>query len=134
MRWNDSECNLIAMFRNLLWLQYLPKVPGTLPKNYEKLYPYQHFNHYALNAPPFPLKQCWYVPETLGIIAHEKFFHYPMYVSQKPTLFKGRRGTNVSSRLKNMQSVPGLLGSIVGMILLLCAKCCNSQAVRGILL
>ena len=30
------------------------RVPGTLSKNYEKLESYQHFNHYALNAPPFP--------------------------------------------------------------------------------
>ena len=36
---------------------------------------------------------------TLGIIVHEKFFHFPMYFSQTPTLFKGG-GTNVSSRLK----------------------------------
>ena len=50
--------------------------------------------------PHSPLKQCWSVPETLDIIAHEKCFHYPMYFSEKPTLFKGRRGTNALSRLK----------------------------------
>jgi len=31
---------------------------------------------------PSPLKQCWSVPETLGIIVHEKFFRYRMYFSQ----------------------------------------------------
>ena len=81
-------------------LQYSPKVPGTLSKSYEKLQSYQHFNHYALNVPPFPLKQCCSVPGTFGIIAHEKIFHFPIYFSQKSTLFKGRRGTNVLSRLK----------------------------------
>ena len=58
------------------------------------------FQPLRLECAPFPLKQCWSVPETFGIIAHKKFFHYPMYFSQKPTLFKGRRGTNVSSGLK----------------------------------
>ena len=42
--------------------------------------------------PPSPLKQCWSVPEIFGIIAHEKIFHYPIYFSQKPTLFKGGGG------------------------------------------
>ena len=51
-------------------------------------------------TPAFLLKQCWSVPETLGVIAHEKFFRYRMSFSQKPTLFRGRRGTNAPSRLK----------------------------------
>ena len=69
-------------------LQYLPKFFGTLLKNY-----------YALKAPP-PLKQCWSVSETLGIIVHEKVFRYHMYSSQKPALFRERRETNVPSGLK----------------------------------
>ena len=66
---------------------------------------------------PFPLKKCCSVPETFSIIAHENIFHYLIYFSQKPTLFKGRRGTNALSRITNMQGVPGLLASIVGIIL-----------------
>ena len=81
-------------------LQYLPKVPGTLSKIMKKLYPSQHFNPYAFYVPPFPLKQCWSVPETFGVIVHEKIFRYRIYFSQKPTLFRWRRGTNVPSRLK----------------------------------
>ena len=61
---------------------------------------------------PFPTKQCWSVPETLGVIVHEKLFRYCMYFSQKPTLFTGR-GDECAVQIKNLQSAPGLLASIV---------------------
>ena len=48
----------------------------------------------------FPIKQCWSVPETHGIILHEKLFRCCMYFSQKPSLLKGKRRTNLTCRLK----------------------------------
>ena len=70
------------------------------------------FQPLRLERPSFPLKQCSSVPETLGVIVHEKYFRYRMYFSQKPILCRGK-GDEYFIQITNMQSVPGLLASIV---------------------
>ena len=71
--------------------------------NFQKLWKHIVFSAFQslhLLRTPFPPKQSWSVPETLGFFVHEKLFCYHMHFSQKPTLFMGRRGTNVPSRTK----------------------------------
>ena len=80
----------------------------------------------------FPLKQCWSVPEILGVIVHEKSFRYRIFLALLCTKnfsvtactslsnqhCLGWEGGECSVQIKNIQSVPGLLSGLAHLTLL----------------
>ena len=49
---------------------------------------------------------------------HAKFSHYCTYFSKKPMLFQGEREMNVHCRIQKVYSVPGLLATIFGYLVI----------------
>ena len=82
-----------------------------------------------MKAPPFPLKQCWSAPETLGGIVYENL-SITACTSLKNQHCLGEEGDECAVHIKNLQTVPGLLASIVGPFLTDQKTECQSKSLK----
>ena len=108
-------CDLLKVQHYSIYCIYnrCQKPLGHLEETDKKPLSSTYCHSFYKHAPPFPLEQCWFACWTFEVGMHAKFSHYRGYFSRKPTLFQGERGIKVRCRIQKVQSVPGLLASIV---------------------